>query len=85
LQNRFKIPPVNVDISTDYLDKNDGVREWLVSYCKANKIRTSTSKFHCIGDYRDMEERLVIHFRSNNQMRWFQLKGNQNYPYFEFL
>jgi len=65
-------------ISFSYLQRENlngnYVHDWINSYAKKNKIKISSE-----------EGVVVLNFKSENQKIWFARKGNQNFPYFEFL
>ena len=71
-----------IQLSMPYLTK-EGVYEWVLNYCRRNKI----GRKFVYTTYADpiRHDRLQLTFKSVNQMTWFQRRGNQNYPYFEFL
>jgi len=69
-----------VEIHTDYIDSVSGVRAWIVDYCKRNKIWLSEVAFQP-----GQLPRFKLVFKSLHQMLDFQRRGNDKYPYFEFL
>jgi hypothetical protein len=75
--------PIEHSIPNAVINNVEGLAEWLVSYCKRNKI-----PFMYKADWinsKSGEMRTYFLFKSVNQMTCFQRRGNQNYPYFEFL
>lgn len=63
-----------VRYSTEHYGHKYELLDWLKSYCRRNNIPVS-----------DTESKLCLTFKSQNQMDWFVRKGNQCFPYFEFL
>lgn len=83
--------PCYVEISKEYLDRereenSRDVEAWIREYCKRNRIPVSIvprlgDKFYIdpVAPY------LRLEFVSENQVNWFQRKGNREFPYFEFI
>jgi len=64
-------------LNRDYLIR-ENVLHWVLNYCKRNKIsQNEESNFH--GEY------IRIKFKSERQLNCFVQRGNNKYPYFEFL
>ncbi len=53
--------------------KGESVYEWVINYLKRNKIKFEE------GEY------ISINFKSQKQMDCFLWRGNEIFPYFEFL
>jgi hypothetical protein len=81
---------VELEISCAYLNeerdkRGRDVQEWIMQYARRNKIQTRKSP-RVFGARRvDVEPYLILTFRSDNQLEWFVRKGNQSWPYFEFI
>jgi hypothetical protein len=73
------------NISEDYLNSVDGVKAWIVDYCKRNGITIEREEIQgkFVGETDGYN--IVLIFKSNNQLMWFARKGNQRFPYFEFI
>ena len=78
MQNKF-----TVLISQNYLQR-ENVEGWLLSYCNRNGIPWV---LHLLATNfaNKMEYYYEIDFRSNLQIARFQIQGNKQFPYFEFL
>ena len=89
LLNKPRNKSVTIKISEDYLQQEhthgNYIRNWILDYCKSNKIIVSTLGEPDMLQYHKTNYYLQLTFNSVNQMNWFQRKGNQSYPYFEFL
>ena len=70
--------PIEIKISADYLQRENirgnYVHDWIKKYALKNKIGISSE-----------EGKVILTFKSGNQRCWFVRKGNQNFPYFEFI
>ena len=75
-----------IQLSMPYLTKEE-VYEWVLNYCRRNKIKMHKIYYKDSDRYTEIldDDRLQLTFKSVNQMTCFQRRGNQNYPYFEFL
>jgi hypothetical protein len=75
---------VSLSLSPDYMRResdtwNRSVEDWVRDYCKRNRIVCKLEPFNYD------EDRLVLYFKSQNQLSWFILGGGREFPYFEFL
>jgi len=77
---------MKLDISVEYMVRDRGAEivEWLLAYLKRNKIHHEYV-FKMVDDKGTEERYMRIHFRSEWQRGIFVYKGNQNFPYFEFV
>lgn len=82
--------PHQIKISSEYLQRENirenYVHDWVKSYCKRNKIKIEIKNIlHHSSGPEESEPYLVLEFKSGNQRNWFVKKGNQKFPYFEFI
>jgi hypothetical protein len=74
---------MELQITCDYAIR-EGVSEWLLKYCRRNKIKVEI-KTAALLRFRDISLYYELVFKSQNQMDYFVRIGNENFPYFEFL
>jgi hypothetical protein len=79
-----------IKISIEYLqrekrEKSRDVLDWIKTYCSRNKINTEIVRV-ATGIYETTSEPyLEIVFKSRHQKNIFVRKGNDEFPYFEFI
>ncbi len=75
---------IGIEINKNYAEC-ENVLDWVMSYCKRNKIKITEKELDFSGWERDIETYISLSFKSDNQANYFLRKGNNKFPYFEFI
>lgn len=65
-------------------EKGRDVRGWITAYCSRNRIKCGVIYVPVGKFYGESEPYIQIEFRSKNQLESFVMRGNWEFPYFEF-
>lgn len=75
---------IGVEINKSYANR-ENVLEWVMSYCKRNKIKITEKELDFSGWGRDIETYISLSFKSDRQANYFLRNGNNKFPHFEFI